>query len=62
MKLKNLFYLMLAVPMVFAACSKTTEEVKPGPETPEDPGKEPEVEYVVDAEMARILYRYLPLF
>ena len=52
MKLKNLFYLMLAVPMVFAACSKTTEEVKPGPDTPEDPGKEPEVEYVVDMEMA----------
>ncbi|MBQ2240329.1 MAG: BACON domain-containing protein [Alistipes sp.] len=55
MKLKNLFYLMLAVPMVFAACSKTTEEVKPGPETPEDPGKEPEVEYVVDAEMAQAM-------
>ena len=43
---------MLAVPMVFAACSKTTEEVKPGPDNPEDPGKEPEVEYVVDMEMA----------
>ena len=57
MKLKNLFYLMLAVPMVFAACSKTTEEVKPGPETPEDPGtgNEPEVEYVVDAEMAQAM-------
>ena len=57
MKLKNLFYLMLAVPMVFAACSKTTEEVKPGPDTPEDPGtgNEPEVEYVVDAEMAQAM-------
>ena len=57
MKLKNLFYLMLAVPMVFAACSKTTEEVKPGPDNPEDPGtgNEPEVEYVVDAEMAQAM-------
>ena len=32
MKLKNLFYLMLAVPMVFAACSKSGDQVEPAPE------------------------------
>ena len=50
MKIKNLFYLLLAIPMVFAACEKSPEpEPQPGPE----PGPEPEpgVEYVVDMQM-----------
>ena len=51
MKLKNLFYLMLAVPMVFAACSKSGDVVEPTPE----PTPEPDVEYVVDAEMAHAM-------
>ena len=39
MKLKNLFYLLLALPLVFAACSKTEEPApQPGPEPePENP-------------------------
>ena len=51
MKLKNLFYLMLAVPMVFAACSKSGDVVEPTPE----PTPEPDVEYVVDAEMTHAM-------
>ena len=37
MKLKNLFYLLLALPLAFAACEETpqTDEPKPGPETNE---------------------------
>lgn len=47
MKLKNLFYLLLALPLVFAACSKTEEPApQPGPEQPD-----PQPEYVVDKAM-----------
>ena len=37
MKLKNLFYLLLALPLAFAACEETpqTDEPKPGPENNE---------------------------
>ena len=50
MKLKNLFYLLLALPMVFAACEKSSEpEPQPGPGP--EPGPEPGVEYVVDMQM-----------
>ncbi|MBO7286238.1 MAG: BACON domain-containing protein, partial [Alistipes sp.] len=50
MKLKNLFYLLLALPLVFAACNKTEEPApQPGPEQPDDP--KPQPEYVVDKAM-----------
>ena len=52
MKLKNLFYLLLALPLVFAACSKTEEPApQPGPEQPDDPKPDPQPEYVVDKAM-----------
>ena len=47
MKLKNLFYLLLAMPLAFAACEKSAE-----PEPQPDPTPDPQPEYVVDMEMA----------
>ena len=47
MKLKNLFYLMLAVPMVFAACNKT-EEPAPQPQ-PQPDDKAPTLTLTSDA-------------
>ena len=49
MKLKNLFYLLLAMPLAFAACEKTAE---PEPQPQPDPTPDPQPEYVVDMEMA----------
>ena len=49
MKLKNLFYLLLAMPLAFAACEKSAE---PEPQPQPDPTPDPQPEYVVDMEMA----------
>ena len=51
MKLKNLFYLLLAMPLAFAACEKTAEP-DPQPQPQPDPTPDPQPEYVVDMEMA----------
>ena len=51
MKLKNLFYLLLAMPLAFAACEKTAEP-EPQPQPDPDPTPDPQPEYVVDMEMA----------
>ena len=47
MKLKNLFYLLLAMPLAFAACNET-EEPQPQPE----PEKKPSLTLTSDATMA----------
>lgn len=51
MRIKNLFYILLAATFVFASCSKTTEEVRPTPEPQPEPQPDPEVEYLYDMAM-----------
>ena len=51
MRIKNLFYILLAATFVFASCSKTTEEVRPTPEPQPEPQPDPEVEYLYDMTM-----------
>ena len=51
MRIKNLFYILLAATFVFASCSKTPEEVKPTPEPQPEPQPDPEVEYLYDMAM-----------
>ena len=48
MKIKHLLSLLLALPLVFAACEKTPE---PEPQPQPDPTPDPTPEYVVDMEM-----------
>ena len=52
MKLKNLFYLLLALPLAFAACNKSEEPApQPGPDGPDPDEPKPTPEYVIDKEM-----------
>ena len=54
--MKKLFYLLLALPLAFAACNETPEEVKPIPEP--EPEPEPTEDVVVEANYIYGEYNY----